>query len=243
MTMENANSGSEPGARTSPKTFWSGVDAKFLVVTAAGIGTLLGPIAAVVSGQYKLRLDAMAAEHAQRLDFIDKLVKAQQLTDESQRVLARLDVLELLKGSLPSDDAMKVFVSSELHRTQQQYDALLKLQLARQDLPSSASSPCPATSTSVAPKPETPAAEAAVRAAQRRVSEQLLLPTPTRIPAPELLLTAQPPRACQAFSASAPGSSLPPAQLEATCRSSDGGQDDWQAREGNAIVLCHCRKR
>ncbi|MFZ5894853.1 MAG: hypothetical protein ACOY0T_27580 [Myxococcota bacterium] len=226
----------------TPKStgFWTGVDAKLLIATIAGLGTLLGPVSQLVEGHYKLRLDALEAEHKLRLDFIERLVKAQELDDPSARVLARLDVLQLLRGTLPKDDGMTAFVGEELARTKQQYESLLALQQARADAPTQAASPAAPHDPAPAPDKE---AVAKVKRAERELSSRLLLtaprpqPTITVAPAPAV---AQP---CKRYSASAPGSSVPPAQLQEACQAADVGAERWMARAAASLVTCSCAER
>jgi hypothetical protein len=223
-----------------PRTvrFWEGVDAKLLIVTIAGLGALLGPISQFIEGHYKLKLDALEAEHKLRLNFVERLVKAQELDDASARVLARLDVLQLLRGTLPSDDGMNAFVSEELTRTKQQYESLLALQQARTEVPPAVAPPA------VEPDPA-PAADkeaiAKVKRAEREVSSRLLLTTP-RAPAmvPVPVARAQP---CKRYSASAPGSSASPAQLQEACQAADVGAERWMAKAAAFFVTCSCAER
>ena len=224
--------------------FWGAVDAKFLIVTAVSLGTLLGPVSQFIGGQYQLKLDTAAAAHKQRIDFIDKLVKAQELKDEPARVLARLDVLQLLRGTLERDDGMNTFVSEELGRTQKQYDALLELQKARAEVP--ATPPCAgAAADSGAPRPSAQALDA-VKRAERQLSERLLLTSPNGpVPGVPMTGTLPPPPTgpCKRYAANAPGSSVAKAELEGACRSADSGREAWMARVGNSMVSCSCLER
>lgn len=223
-------------------TFWGSVDAKFLIVTAVSVGTLLGPISQFIGGQYQLKLDKAAAAHKQRMDFIDKLVKAQELKDESARVLARLDVLQLLRGTLESGDGMNEFVTEELGRTQKQYDALLELQKARAEV--AATAPSPGAADSGAPRPTAQALDA-VKRAERQLSERILHTSPVA-PVPGIPTPGTPPLPtgpCKRYAVSAPGTAVPAAELEAACRAADAGREAWMARAGNSTVTCSCLAR
>lgn len=225
---------------TPKNSFWAGVDAKLLIATVAGLGALLGPVSQLVEGHYKLKLDALEAEHKLRLDFIERLVKAQELDDASARVLARLDVLQLLRGTLPRDDGMNAFVTEELARTKQQYESLLALQQARSEAPTSAPSSSAAHDPAPAPDKD---ALAKVKRAERELSSRLLLTAPR----PQPIIAVAPPPAvaqpCKRYSASAPGSSVAPAELQAACQAADVGAERWMARAAASLVTCSCAER
>jgi hypothetical protein len=229
---------SDAQASTGSRSFWSGVDAKFLIVTLAGLGALLGPLTQIVDGYSKARLANAAAAHQERLDFIDKLVKAQELKDESQRVLARLDVLRLLSGTLAKDDSLNGFITEELTRTRSQYDALLKLQIEREK-DSEAPLPSAPVGTKSSPKIEAQA----VKEARREVTKQLLLTSPVVEP-PSVSVLPATLAPCQRYKANAPGSSVNPTELEAACRAADSNAGDaWMTRQGAVTVLCQCAQR
>ncbi|HEX2882145.1 MAG TPA: hypothetical protein VHO25_21645 [Polyangiaceae bacterium] len=220
------------------RSFWSGVDAKFLIVTLAGLSALLGPITQAVDGYTKARLAKTAAGHQQRLDFIDKLVKAQELDDESQRVLARLDVLRLLSGTLEKDDGLNSFVTEELTSTRKQYDALLKLQIEREK---DSETPAPPHPVGATPSPKVEAE--AVKVARREVTKQLLLTSPFA-ESPSAIAPPTTLKPCQRYKANAPGSALSQVELEAACRAADSNAGDaWMARQGAVTVLCQCTQR
>lgn len=243
-----------PPTGPGPGSFWGAVDAKFLIITLAGLAGILGPVSDYLAARTKLSVDSAAANHKQRLDFLAELVRAQELKDEPQRVLARLDVLELLNGTLAEGDRLKDYVKSELEKTRSQYKALLDLQIVRLEVgealapnppapasTSSAAPPVPAAAGSNAPPAALPLASndalRKLQTAQRQVAARVLVTSPAAIQ------QAQPFRPCVRIAADAPGTRATQAEIEAACRAADSGAVEWMARSDSLLVSCRCAAR
>jgi hypothetical protein len=230
--MTTAGPDSANTASTQPKaTFWNGVDAKFLCATLLGLVGLFGPIKSVIDSEYKQRLADQQTVHQQRMDLIDKLLKAQELDDERQRVLARRDILSLMHVTFGNLYGIDAFVTAEQASADQQLKALLSLQVEEVEatIHGKVASSLPKASDRLVD-------------AKRKVAETVLVTSSTKAPTTIEVRTENRVE-CTEVRARAPGASLSSADAAAICRELDLGARSWLAQAKGQYINCECLGR